>query len=133
MAKPKKKPLYKRHMVHGRVMFVVSYHENGKRKRRHFETAPEAETFAEKIKTLKANQGAAAFSLPDKLRVEALECSSRLGKVGASLLMATDFYLQYAVPAGGKKTVEAAVNDYLDEKLHNGADEEYIKNQRIAL
>ena len=129
----RKKPSYKRHLVRGRVMFVVSYQDGGKRKRRHFQTAPEAETFAEQVKTMKANQGAAAFSLPDKLRVEARECDSRLKKVGASLSMATDFYLKYAVPAGGKQTLDNAMNVYLDEKLNNGADPNYIKNQRTAL
>lgn len=129
----RKKPDYKRHVVRGRLMFVVSYHENGKRKRKHLHTASEAETFAEQVKTLKANQGAAAFSLPDKLRVEAHECAKRLAAVGASISMATDFYLQYAVPAGGKRTVQEAMNAYLDEKLNNGADADYIKNQRTAL
>ncbi|SRR5579862_109648 len=129
----RKKLPYKRHQVHGRVMFVVSYLENGKRARRHFHTAPEAETFAEKIKTLKENQGTAGFSISDRLRVEAQECIERLEKAGATLTMATDFYLEYAVPAGGKKTVEQAANEYLDEKLRNNADPNYIKNQRTAL
>ena len=103
--KTRKSLPYKRHMVHGRVRFVVSFSENGKRARRHFETAPEAEVFAEKIKTLKENQGAAAFSLSDKLRVEALECEKRLAAVGASLTKATEFFLQYAVPAGGRRSI----------------------------
>ncbi len=124
---------YKRHRVHDRLMFVVSYSENGKRTRRHFHTAPEAETFAEKVKTLKENQGTAGFSISDRGRVEAQECIKRLEKAGATLTMATDFYLQYAVPAGGKKTVEQAANEYLDEKLRNNADPNYIKNQRTAL
>ena len=132
-AKPKKKLPYKRAMVRGSLMFKVSFQENGKRRRRFFHTAPEAETFADKIKTLKLNQGTAAFSLPDKIRVEASDCATRLEKVGATLTTATNFYLQYAVPAGGTKTVEKAMNDYLDEKLSNGADADYIKNQRTAL
>jgi len=102
-------------------MFVVSYKENGKRKRKDFQTATEADTFAEQVKTLKENQGAGAFSMSDKSRVEALECAKRLADVGASLSMATNFYLQYAVPAGGKQIIETTVNAYLDEKLHNGA------------
>lgn len=129
----RKKPLYKRHFIHGKAMFVVSYFENEKRTRRHFRSASEAEAFAEQVNTLKTNQGTAAFSLPDRVRVEAQECAVRLSAVGATLSMATDFYLQYAVPAGGKQSVEEAMNFYLDEKLRNGADENYIKSQRTAL
>lgn len=129
----RKKPLYKRHLIHGKMMFVVSYFEKGKRKRKHFRSASEAEAFSEQVNTLKANQGAAAFNLPDRVRVDALECANRLSAVGATLAMATDFYLQYAVPAGGKRSVEEAMNLYLDEKLRNGADENYIKSQRTAL
>lgn len=129
----RKKPLFKRHVVHGKVMFVVSYFERGKRKRKHFRTTSEADAFAEQVNTLKINQGTAAFSLPDRVRVEALECANRLAAVGADIQTATDFYLRYAVPAGGKRSIEEAMMAYLDEKLSNGADENYIKSQRTAL
>ncbi len=128
-----KKLLYRRCVIRGETKFVVYFRENGAKKRRFFHSAPEAQTFGEKIRTLKENQGAAAFSLPDTLRVEALECARRLAEVGGSLTKATDFFIQYAVPVGGKRTVAEAMAAYLDEKLANGADEGYIKNQRTAL
>src|SRR5437016_3364383 len=58
----------------------------GGRTRRFFNFSPdgkrEAQTFLHLAKQQQANYGAAAFSISDRLRAEAVECAGKLAEVG---------------------------------------------------
>ncbi len=84
-----------------------------KKQRRFFATEREAkEWIADKLAERK-RKGEAAFSITDRLRVEALECQRRLQEVGASLTQAVDYYLRHAMPSGGKKTFAEVADEFL--------------------
>jgi len=78
---------------------------NGKRQRKFFPTKSDAITYAEQAKTAKINSGAAAFTLSDKLRIEAIEANKRLEAVGATVTDAVDYYLKHAKPIAGNQIV----------------------------
>src|SRR5678815_3931843 len=82
--------------VNGRKYYCVTIPRlGGGRKRRFFGQKSEAETFLQLQKVQQANFGLAALSIPDALRVEAVQCSELLQPYGASIRDAVHFYLPY--------------------------------------
>jgi len=68
---------------------------NGKRKRLFFETQQEAEDELRRLKIKAQTQGEAGLSIPDELRVAALECTKLLAPHRKTIYDATKFFLQY--------------------------------------
>lgn len=102
----------------------------GGRTRRFFPATPEgkrqAETFLQISKTQVENEGVAALSIPEGLRLEAIRCQQLLVTVGAGLTDAVQFYLKHAKPAGGKKGLEDAITELLASKRKAGKRESYV-------
>src|SRR5215469_10460977 len=77
----------------------------GGRTRRFFPSTPEgkreAQTFLQICKTQQENEGVAALSIPEELRVEAVRCQKLLEPVNAKLSDAVQFFLKHAKPIGG--------------------------------
>src|SRR5579862_1604109 len=87
--KPKWPRVTRRKNAGGSISFCVDVGRiTGQRIRKFFKTRLEADTYAEQQRIAKANQGAAAFSIDDKLRIEALEARRLLLPYGTSLIEA---------------------------------------------
>ncbi|WP_395741727.1 tyrosine-type recombinase/integrase [Prosthecobacter sp.] len=101
---------------------------NGKRQRFFFKTKEEADTKAEQLRVAKKNVGEAAFSIPEKLRVEAIEAARLLEPYGHSLLDAVKFYLPHL--QAEKKTIpwNQFVEEFLAAKTADGASGRYLQD-----
>ena len=123
--RPAKKPKWprvtRRKNTGGTISFCVDIGRlAGRRVRKFFKTRLEADTYAEQQRTAKANQGAAAFSIDDKLRFEAIEARRLLLPYGASLIEAAKYFIKHAKPKGGEKTMFELVTEVLDVKAKAG-------------
>src|SRR2546428_3277140 len=107
--------------------YVTGPKINGKRWRRFFETKKEAQTCLELKKAEIQNYGKRAFEISDSLRVEALDCDRRLREAGATLAIATGFYLRHAKPKGGVRTCMEATSELIAAKKASGKRESYLK------
>ena len=65
--------------------------------------------------------------MPERLRIEALECYERLLAVNTTLTVAVDFYLKHAKPVGGKKSLTEVINELLASKRKAGKRESYVR------
>lgn len=101
---------------------------NGKRQRYFYKTKQEAETKADQLRVAKKNVGEAAFSIPEKLRVEAIEAAELLRPYGQSLLDAVKFYLPHL--QAKQKTVpwNQFKEEFLSAKTADGASGRYIQD-----
>lgn len=101
---------------------------NGKRQRFFFKTKQEAETKAEQLRIAKKNVGVAAFNIPEKLRVDAIEAAKLLQPYGHSLLDAVKFYLPHL--EAQKRTVawNRFVEEFLAVKTADGASGRYLQD-----
>ena len=77
-----------------RRMFLVDARIQGKGERFFFDTKVHAETKADALRVKRVNEGKAGVNIPERLRVEALVCQEKLTAVGATLSVATEFYLR---------------------------------------
>ena len=102
----------------------------GRRLRKFFKTRLEADTYAEQQRVAKANQGAAAFSIDDKLRIEALEARRLLLPYGTSLIEAAKYYIKHAKPKGGEKTMIELVAEVLEAKAKVGRRQKTVDSYR---
>lgn len=101
---------------------------NGKRQRFFFKTKLEAETKAEQLRIAKKNVGEAAFSIPEKLRVEAIEAAKLLEPYGHSLLDAVKFYLPHLQLQNKTVIWNQFVNEFLAAKDADGASGRYLQD-----
>jgi integrase len=103
----------------------------GGRTRRFFKFSPEgkreAETFLQISKTRKENEGTAALSIPERLRIEAVECQRLLEPVGTTLTDAVQFFLKHAKPVGGTKNLSDGIKELLESKRRAGKRESYTR------
>jgi integrase len=103
----------------------------GGRTRRFFKHTPdgkrEAETFLQIAKTQQRNEGTAALSIPEALRIEAVRCQKLLDLVSATLTDAVQFFLKHAKPVGGTKSLADAITELLDSKRKAGKRESYTR------
>lgn len=79
------------------------------------------------------NHGVAALSLPDSLRVEALEVSELLRPYGKTLRDAAAFYLPHLKARNRTITVAALVKEILKVKAADGASRRYLSDLRTRL
>lgn len=117
----------------GTRAWMVDARKQGKGERFFFATRGEADTKADQLRATLKNQGAAGLAISDRLRVEAVELSARLSAVGATLTDAVEYYLRYAKPTGGTKTVTKVVETFLLAKKQAGRKPEYLRIQGHVL
>jgi integrase len=114
-----------------RFYCVVVPKLGGGRTRRFFKFAlggkREAETFLQISKTRQENEGTAALSIPETLRIEAVKCERLLEPVSATLTDAVQFFLEHAKPIGGAKSLADAIKELLDSKRKAGKRESYVR------
>ena len=93
----------------------------------------EAEGEQQRQRVKRANEGLSGMAVPEKLRVEAMECQRRLKSFNASLTDAVDFFLRHAKPAGGHRTAKELIAEFIDAKRAAGRRDEYLRIQASVL
>jgi integrase len=114
--------------------FCVTVPKQGPgRSRRFFRSREEAKTFMQLSKIQLLNHGVAALSIPDCLRVEALEVSELLRPYGKTLRDAAAFYLPHLKACARTATVATLVTELIEAKTADGASERYRSDWRTRL
>lgn len=98
-----------------------------------FKTKGEAETFAQQARVKRDNDGKAGLAIPEKLRLEALECAALLEPLDVSLREAVDYFIKHARPAGGVKKLTTIKDEFLRAKEEANRRTEYLRVQRAVL
>ena len=120
--------------VNGRRYFCVTVPKlGGGRKRRFFKERAHADTFMQLTKVQQANFGLAALSIPDALRVEAIECTNKLEPFGATLRDAVEFYLPHLAATKRSCTASALIDELIQAKEADGASTRYLADLRGRL
>ena len=120
--------------VNGRRYFCVTVPKlGGGRKRRFFKERAHADTFMQLTKVQQANFGLAALSIPDALRVEAIECTNKLEPFGATLRDAVEFYLPHLAATKCSCTASALIDELIQAKEADGASTRYLADLRGRL
>jgi len=131
--RPKWPRVTRRKNAGGTISFCVDVGRlAGRRVRKFFKTRLEADTYAEQQRTAKANQGAAAFSIDDKLRIEAIEAGRLLSPYGVRLIEAVKYYIKHAKPTGGEKTMFELVTEVLHVKAKAGRRQSTVKDYKFV-
>jgi integrase len=134
--RPKKKepwPRIRAVVKNGKPMIMVDCRINGRGERKYFATIREAEGEQQRQRVRRANEGLSGMAVPEKLRVEAMDCQHRLQPFNASLTDAVDFFLRHAKPAGGHRTAKQLVEEFIEAKRVAGRREEYLRIQASVL
>jgi len=120
--------------VNGRRYYCVTTPKlGGGRNRRFFKDKAEAETFVQLAKVQQENYGTAALSIPDALRVEAIECSELLQPFGVTLRDAAKFYAAHLKAVTGSRKVREVVADLLAARAADGMSPRYLGDLRVRL
>jgi integrase len=120
--------------VNGRRYFLVTIPKlGGGRNRRFFKDKTEAETYLQFAKVQQENYGTAALSIPDALRVEAIECSELLQPFGVTLRDAARFYADHLKAVTGSRKVKDVVADLLAARTADGMSPRYLGDLRWRL
>ena len=120
--------------VHGSTRFVVTVPKpGGGRSRRFFADRREAETFLQLAKVQRENFGTAALSIPDALRVEAVECAGLLLPFSKTLRDATTFYLAHLRQRETSAPVASAVAELIEMKRAAHKSARYVKDLGLRL
>jgi integrase len=120
--------------VNGRRYYCVTTPKlGGGRNRRFFKEKAEAETFMQFAKVQQENYGTAALSIPDALRVEAIECCELLQPFGATLRDAAKFYAAHLKAITGSRKVTEVVADLLAARTADGMSPRYLGDLRVRL
>ena len=94
---------------------------NGKRTRRFFATRKEADAWLRLTLARMRQEGEAAITMPEDLRVEAIKCAERLRPYGKTLGDATDHLLTYLEATAKSCTVAELVAEFNAAKKRDGA------------
>jgi integrase len=92
---------------------------NGKRERPSFKTKAEADTFAELKRTERQNQGTAALTLPQSVRVAATKANAILAPHNVSLEEAAKYYFKHVIAFRNAPTIGKIVEQMVSEAEKN--------------
>ena len=125
----------KKTKVKGKTFWQVTVpnHDTGGRTRRTFLNRNEAETFHQLAKVQIGNHGTAAMTIPDKLRVMAMDGERQLAPFGKTIRDAVAFYLSHLEAVAGSKPVQEVVESLLHAKAADGASTRYLGDLRARL
>lgn len=125
----------KKTKVNGKTFWQVTVpnHANGGRTRRTFLDKGEAETFFQFSKVQVQNHGTAAMTIPDALRVMAMDGERQLAPFGKNIRDAVAFYLAHLKAVAGSKPVADVVTALLAAKAADGASTRYLGDLRARL
>ena len=106
---------------------------NGKRTRRFFATRKEADAWLRLTLARMRQEGEAAITMPEDLRVEAIKCAERLRPYGKTLGDATDHLLTYLEATAKSCTVAELVAEFNAAKKRDGASQRYLEDLSYRL
>ena len=110
-------PIHKLTYTSGKTGWQVACMVKGQRIREAYPTKAEAETRAAQIRQQVENEGAAAFALPDHLRVEAGQAAEKLKPHnGESITKAVDFYIAHCLRFRNAPPVSQIVEEFIQER-----------------
>jgi integrase len=89
----------------------------GKRKRVNFPTREAAETFAEQSRIARANEGTAAFALPQDVRLDAAKAHRILAPHTVSILEAAKYYEKHVLAYKTAPLVKEIVERYIADSM----------------
>ena len=112
---------------------MVDARIDGRGERLFFKTKFEAETRAEQFRVTRKNEGSTGIAIPDKLRVDAIECARLLDPLGVSIREAVDYFITHARPSGGVRQIALIVDEFLRAKKDANRRPEYLRVQRYIL
>jgi len=115
----------------GKTAFQVACMIQGKRIREAYPTRGEADTRAAEIRTMITNQGAAAFGISDRVRVQAGEASEKLKPFNVEITEAVDYYIEHVLAYRDKPIVNATIAEIVKVKESNGRRRDTIESFRI--
>lgn len=119
--------------AHERLKWVVRGKENGKWIRKFFEKKFEAETFAQFKNTELSNQGTEGASFPTALRVMAQAAAATLQPYGKTIRDAVDFYRTHLDAVANSVSLEAAINELIENRRATGASKKYLYDLKLHL
>ena len=121
-------------LVNGQRYYCVTTPKlGGGRKRRFFKEKVAAQTYLQLATVQQANYGTAALSIPDALRVEAIECAELLQPFGATLRDASRFYAAHLKTVSCSRKVKDVVADLLSARTADGMSPRYLGDLRWRL
>ena len=115
------------------LKFIVTFRENGSRKRKFFTTKRDAETFTRNCTLAFQAQGREGAEFPSWLRIMADECNERLHPHGKTLKDATDHFIAFLEASAKSGTVADIVAELLKAKETDGASARHLRDLRDRL
>src|ERR1039458_7198693 len=98
----------------GQVSFQVDLgFVDGKRKRVNFASKGEAEAFADQSRVARANEGMAAFTLTQDIRLDAVKANRLLAPHGVTILESAKYYENHVLAYKTAPTVKEIVQRYI--------------------
>ena len=113
--------------------YVVDYREDGKRKRKFFETKDRATAFADRLNIELVNQGREHAEFPTLLRVMAQEAVGQLQPFKKTIADAVRHYVAYLKANEKSCTAEQLVNELVKAKESDGLSETHLRDIRCRL
>ena len=103
--------------TNGETRWQVRYQVNGKRTSEVYATKAEAETAAKQIRLKVANEGAAGFSLPRDIQVEAAAAVATLTPYeGETIAKAVEFYVAHSLRFRNAPPVAEIIKEFIAER-----------------
>jgi integrase len=112
---------------------VIAPKFGGGRNRRTFKDRKEAQTYYDLAKIQIQNFGAAAMSISDALRTEAVKCSQMLQPFGQTIADATRFYIDHLTAIARSRTVAHAVKEFQSACKADGDSVRYLRDLKYRL
>lgn len=110
-------PIHALTYTNGKTRWQVRYQLNGTRTSEVFETKAEAETHAAQVRIKEANEGAAGFSLPADIRVEAANAVEVLKPYeGETIGKAVEFYVNHSLRFRNAPPVADIIKEFVAER-----------------
>jgi integrase len=103
------------------------------RQRKTLRKLEEAETAAEQARVQAKNFGAAAFSISDRLRTEAVQAEQTLKPFGASITDAVNFYVDHLRRVNRSESVSRVVKEILVSKKSDNLRPRYLADLKSRL
>jgi len=100
---------------------MVDARREGRGQRLFYDTRGAADTKSRTTARADKLHGRAATLIPERLRIEAIECGELLAPVGATLREAVIYFLAHAKLVGAPRTVFSIIAQFLDVKRRRTA------------
>jgi len=122
-------PIYKVTHRSGQVSFQVDLgFIEGKRKRVNFATQTDAQTFADQSRVARANEGTAAFALPQHVRLDAAKAHQKLSPHNITILEAAKYYEDHVLAYKNAPAIKGIVQHYLSDCKNRNLRPDTIKD-----